>query len=162
MGTIDFLDAIRRVHNLPSDYAAAQLIGITRSQVSRYRHGKDFIGDDIAIRVAELLQLDPGYVMACAHAERAASEQARGVWTRIAERLKDTSATAVTVILSVLFLGGWHDDSRAAARTYVDAPAQPQQLTAYTLARVLMAGSITCVRWISRALEPFTLRPALA
>ena len=38
----------------------------------------------MAIRVASLLQIDAGYVVACCHLERAHSEQERQVWQGIA------------------------------------------------------------------------------
>lgn len=37
MRTADFLDALRSRYAIPSDYALAPMLGVTRQQVSRYR-----------------------------------------------------------------------------------------------------------------------------
>lgn len=80
--TNDLLDAVKSRYGLPSDYALAAKLGMTRSMVSGYRHGKSRLGDDAALRVAELLELDAGFVFACMEAERAQTEAARKVWKR--------------------------------------------------------------------------------
>jgi len=82
--TIQFLDALKARHCGASDYAISKILGVTQQTVSRYRVGKDFLGDSTAIRVAKLLEIDPAYVVACAHAERAKAEDEKAVWTGFA------------------------------------------------------------------------------
>jgi transcriptional regulator with XRE-family HTH domain len=80
--TIDWLDAAKQQHDL-SDYAIAPLLGVTRSQLSRYRKGHDYLSDDAAIKLAELLGMDdPSLIIASAHAERAKSPAAKAFWER--------------------------------------------------------------------------------
>lgn len=68
-----------------SDYALAPMLGVTRSQMSRYRNGHDFLSDDAAIKLAGLLGLEnPAPIIASAHAERAKSDDARLFWERLA------------------------------------------------------------------------------
>lgn len=114
MKTIEFMDAIKRIHNVPSDYALAPMLGVTRSQISCYRNGKTHLGDDTALKVAELLGLDPGYVAACAHAERAASEGARTMWEGVAKRLQG-AGVAGAIALSLLGFSGGPDGGAKAA-----------------------------------------------
>lgn len=90
--TLHFLDAVKARHSLPSDYALAPLLRITRSEVSRLRNGKNYLGDSTAIRVAELLAIDSGIVIAAVHAERAKSDQERTAWTSIFEKLGGLAA----------------------------------------------------------------------
>ena len=123
MKTADFLDALKARHNLPSDYAAAKFLGLTQAQVSRYRNGRDFFGDVVAMRVAELLDMPPGYVLACIHAERATDSAVAKVWTKLAASAKRGSATAAAVILSVLFSGGPDAGASASTRAGTLAPA---------------------------------------
>lgn len=40
--TVEFLDAVKARRDLPSDYAAAKVLGVTRAAVSRYRLGQGF------------------------------------------------------------------------------------------------------------------------
>lgn len=82
--TIQFLDALKARNGGASDYAIAKIIGCTRSQISKYRTGRDFFGSETAITVANLLEIDAGFVLACCHAERARSERERQEWQGIA------------------------------------------------------------------------------
>lgn len=85
--TNELLDAVKSRYALPSDYALAGKLKVSRERVSKYRNRGDSMGDDTALRVAELLELDSGYVLACMEAERAQSDVTRKVWERAAERL---------------------------------------------------------------------------
>lgn len=93
--TVDFLDAVKARHSLPSDYALAPYLGITRAQVSRLRNQKDYLGDSTALTVAKLLELDPAEVVAAAHAERAKTPDKKAMWESIMERLGRAAACAL-------------------------------------------------------------------
>ena len=97
--TVEFLDAIRVKHGLPSDYAARKLLGVSRAAISNYRTGKSLFGDDVALKAAVLLDLDPGYVLACIHAERTKRPQVRDAWEKVARGLA-ASLAAVFVGVS--------------------------------------------------------------
>ncbi|WP_286836564.1 hypothetical protein [Spongiibacter sp.] len=45
------------------------------------------MSDDIAIKAAEILGLDAGYVLACVTAERAKNTPSYETWVKICERL---------------------------------------------------------------------------
>lgn len=135
MNTIQLLDAIRARRNLPSDYAAAALLGLTRSQVSRYRNGKDFMGDEVAQRAASLLDLDPAQVVAAVHAERATDPQTRQLWVSISQRLERAGAAAALVAFGVTFTGG----PDAGAMASQPAPAQVIAQALYIMSTVRRA-----------------------
>jgi hypothetical protein len=97
MKTIEYLDAVRARLNLASDYRLAKVLGIRVQTVSNYRHGRTAMADDVAVRVAELLQLDPARVLADMAAERSSSEAVRAIWSRVAATL---SVAAVAIIAS--------------------------------------------------------------
>ncbi|WP_395137284.1 DUF3693 domain-containing protein [Schlegelella aquatica] len=124
--TVEFIDAVKVRYDLPSDYAAAGLIGLTRSQVSKYRKGKDYFGDETCARVAELLEEDPAYVMACVHAERASSDVVRRVWEKLAKKLERAGALALAVLAVILstWTGGPDAGARAATPTQAVASAE--------------------------------------
>jgi transcriptional regulator with XRE-family HTH domain len=80
--TVEWLDAAKQQHGL-SDYALAPLLGVSRSQMSNYRNGRDYLSDDAAIKLADLLGMeDPSLIIASAHAERAKSPAAKAFWER--------------------------------------------------------------------------------
>ena len=96
-----------------SDYAISKLLGKPAGHITQLRHGSTF-GDELAIKVAELLEIDPGEVMANMNAQRAKSAQARAVWERIAKEAHRSAAAMVAVILA----GGLMMNSPAEAGTY--------------------------------------------
>ena len=90
--TVNFLDAVKSRRGVISDYQLAKIIGVSQQTVSRYRVGKDYLGDSTAIRVAELLEIDPAIVVAAAHAERAKKPEERRVWEGIIQKLGGAAA----------------------------------------------------------------------
>lgn len=98
MRTADFLDALRIRFQVPSDYALAPMLGVTRQQVSKYRLGKDSLSDEAAIYVAELLEIDPAFVLASCHAERAKADGQRAAWERIAARFAQAATVAAVAV----------------------------------------------------------------
>ncbi len=93
--TIEFLDAVKSKTGTASDYAVANVLGVTRAAVSKWRNGHDFLGVDSAIKVAKILEIDSGIVIAAVHAERAKSDQEKAVWTSIFEKLGGLAAGVI-------------------------------------------------------------------
>jgi transcriptional regulator with XRE-family HTH domain len=86
-GTRDFLDALARQYGGASDYALAKRLGVSKQSISNYRSGIRYIGDELAIRIAAELELDPAYVLACVNAEREREPTVSRVWQELARRL---------------------------------------------------------------------------
>jgi len=100
----DFVRAIRARHNVLSDYALAKLLGITRSAVSEHKLGlSKAFGDQTGYRIAELLDLDPGYVLASLAAERAKTPEVKRVWQRMAR----AAGTAAVLVMAVFLSWGF-------------------------------------------------------
>lgn len=78
--TVEYLDALKKRLDLPSDYAAAKVLGVTRQAVSKYRNGISVFDENTAIRAAELLGLDPLEVISACKAESAPDLHIRRVW----------------------------------------------------------------------------------
>lgn len=90
--TIDFLDALKARNGGLSDYAVAKVLGVTRGAISHYRNNRSFLDDTTAIKVANLLKIEPGYVMASCHAERAKSADEKAAWMAVLSRFADNDA----------------------------------------------------------------------
>ncbi|MEX4004887.1 hypothetical protein AB4Y38_39210 [Paraburkholderia sp. EG285A] len=78
--TVEYLDAVKSRLNLPSDYAAAKALNVTRAAVSKYRLGHASFDDTTSLRVAEILEIQPFEVIAAANVERARDEETRSLW----------------------------------------------------------------------------------
>ncbi len=83
MKTCDYLDEVMRVRGITSDYALAKALNITRQTISGYRNKNTSLHDDVAIRVAQLLGIEPGIVLIDMHAERSKTAEIRSVWERV-------------------------------------------------------------------------------
>ncbi|MDO9011345.1 MAG: hypothetical protein Q7U78_05995 [Gallionella sp.] len=100
--TLDFVSDLKTKTGLESDYAIAKLLGVTKTTLSSYRNKKSFFDDSIAIQVADLLNEDAAYVVACIHAERAKHSNERALWERIAAMMQTKEASGIAAALLVL------------------------------------------------------------
>jgi transcriptional regulator with XRE-family HTH domain len=87
MNTVDYLRAVKARCGITSDYALAARLGITRSAVSKMQQGDVAFSDDVALTVAELLQIDPIVVIAAANAQRAKTPEQKARWEGLMEKL---------------------------------------------------------------------------
>jgi transcriptional regulator with XRE-family HTH domain len=102
--TLELIADLKAKHDLESDYAIAKLLGITKNAVSLYRNGKAYMGDEVALKVADLLDLDPAYVITCMHAEREKTQALKKIWSRIAKHYAVTATVVMAVTLTFVTL----------------------------------------------------------
>ena len=103
--SLQLLDAIKKRHKLTSDYQLAKILGVTTQRISHYRAGRRrAFSEETALRVAELLQVAPGYVLAIGAGERAKEESVRKAWEKAAKTLAGT-AVALLVGCTVIAAG---------------------------------------------------------
>lgn len=87
MKTLDYLDAVKRHTGITSDYALAARLGITRSAISKLQLGKVIFSDDVALSIAQILDLNPLEVIAQANIERAKTPEQRARWSGVMEKI---------------------------------------------------------------------------
>ncbi|MDH4275041.1 MAG: hypothetical protein OEW08_08385 [Gammaproteobacteria bacterium] len=103
--TLEFISDLKAKTGLDSDYAISKELGVTRNAISLYRTGKAFMGDETAMKVAKILDIDPGYVVACVHAEREKIPAVKAMWKHTAQALYGLAAVlAVVAILPFVSL----------------------------------------------------------
>lgn len=86
MNTIELLDAVKVRRGITSDYALAKALGVTQQAVSSYRAGRSRIDDEVALTVAEILNIHPLQVIAAANAERAKTDEQKERWLDLMEK----------------------------------------------------------------------------
>lgn len=104
MKTAELLAAVKRHHNLPSDYALAKFLGVSQPTTSKWSTGRALLDDDHAIRVADLLDLPHGYVLAMIEEERAermGRAKVRVAWRDVKRALAPALAAATVGILAL-------------------------------------------------------------
>lgn len=82
-----------------SDAAISRILGLSNGAMPAYNNKGVTLSDSVAIKVAEHLEMDPGYVLACMHAERAKLEADRAAWRKVAERLGGVAACLVLALV---------------------------------------------------------------
>lgn len=90
MKTTEYLDEVRRRLDLPSDYAIAKVLGVTRESVSGWRNGKSPFGIESAMKIGEILQIDGHAVYAHGQIERAKNPQIVDFWKSISEKFSES------------------------------------------------------------------------
>ena len=96
--TRELLDQVKQRHKIPSDGALSRALGLSRQAISHHMHGRVFLGQDTALRVAELLDMSPDYVIACAEAERAQTDKTRRYWRDLAQRAGSIAAAVLVAV----------------------------------------------------------------
>ena len=101
--TLEFISDLKSRYGIESDYALAKLLGIAKNTMSLYRNSKSHFSDEVAIKAAELLGIDAGYVMACMAYERARTPLAKARWKHTADILYGLAA-GLAVIFFLPFI----------------------------------------------------------
>ncbi|KWH51821.1 DUF3693 domain-containing protein [Burkholderia cepacia] len=96
--TVEYLDDVKAILELPSDYAVATALGCTRAAISRYRLGQSHFDDATCARVAEILGIETLEVLAAAHAERARDDVSRRIWEGVWGKVTGVTATTVLAV----------------------------------------------------------------
>jgi DNA-binding XRE family transcriptional regulator len=84
--TVEYLDLIKLRLGLPSDYALAKALGVTRESVSQLRSGKTSMGIETALKAGEYLNIDGHAIYADSQIERAKKPEIREFWRSISEK----------------------------------------------------------------------------
>jgi hypothetical protein len=98
--TAEYLDEVKARLNLPSDYALAKHWQVSKQDISSYRAGNRTLGEDRALEVARILQINPAEVLIATQAERAKSDQAREVWEAVFAKLTEKISGSFINLLS--------------------------------------------------------------
>jgi plasmid maintenance system antidote protein VapI len=96
MNTVEYLRAVKARYGISSDYALAARLGVTRSAVSKMQQGAVAFSDDVALTVAELLDVEPILVIAAANAERAKTAEQKARWTGLMEKFSASFNTLLS------------------------------------------------------------------
>lgn len=103
--TIDFMERLRSSIGGGSDYRLAKVLQVPPNTVGNYTKRGRTMDDAIAAKVAELLELDPAYVVACCHAERSTDVETTRIWERIAAQF---AACFVLAAVAMPLFSGWN------------------------------------------------------
>jgi len=115
MDSVQFLDAVRARHRLPSDRKLAAFLGIDQPRVVAYRKGRRKLDPDACLAIARALELPAEHVFASIAAERAKRSEHRRVWERLAKLAKNAHVVAAVGLLSSTSIAPPYHAAEAAA-----------------------------------------------
>lgn len=97
----EFINKIKREHDIDSDYGMAKILRLTRQALSAHRskRAKHF-SEETVYRMGELTNEDPAYALVVLAAERAKDEKVREAWRRVAQIMRSSTP----IIFVALFL----------------------------------------------------------
>ncbi len=123
--TVELLDRYKKAAGLKSDNAAALTLGVTRSSVSAWRHGKNRPEPETVEAMAKAAGLSAAKWVPLIEAERAKTQEARATWLRIA----GTAATLLLVLGGTLKLHAevYSTHCKIRARVYICESRQDWQ-----------------------------------
>lgn len=87
MKAADWIDRVKAARGLPSDYAVAQSLGVSRQVVSKYRGPIPTMDEEMAMKVAEALGVDPAAVIIDQLAERSKTPAISAALHKVADQL---------------------------------------------------------------------------
>ncbi len=114
--TTKYLDALKARHGSISDYRAAQILGVTRASVSKWRNGLDSFSPTSAEKVANALGIDPARVVIEAQIDRAKTPEERHIWEDI---LRKATGAACALVLAFGLFATLPSDAIAAPEHFV-------------------------------------------
>lgn len=85
--SFDIIELLRKTTETGSLYAVAKLLDCKPQTLTGYVNGSRVMSDDIAVKAACRLDLNPGHVLACVHAESAKDTPHYRIWCDMAKSL---------------------------------------------------------------------------
>lgn len=93
--SIEFLDAVKAKTGAVSDYQLAKILNVTRAGISSYRMKRSYFDDEMCLKVASILEIEPFLVLASIHAERAKTAPEKAAWLSAFEKFGGMAASFV-------------------------------------------------------------------
>lgn len=87
MKAAEWIDRVKEKRGWDSDYRVAKELGLSRATVSKYRTRTPTLDEDIAVKVAQALGLNPAGIVLDQIVERTKSPEVRSTLSREVERL---------------------------------------------------------------------------
>lgn len=100
--TAELLERVRAKYGV-SWWKLSQVLHTSESTVNNWKRGRSTLSSDYALKIAQILEEAPEYVLACVEAERTQSPAVLKVWQRIAMKFR---AHAASILLAALALIG--------------------------------------------------------
>lgn len=116
MKTQDYVNLLKLHYGVQSDYALAKKFDVHLQTVRKWSKGAGTFDESTAIRIAEVLKIDPGKVILDAYAARTNSPEVKHIIEDLSKRL--TGLAAALLLAFVVTLGAIPAPAFAGAAGY--------------------------------------------
>lgn len=98
---LNVVELIKERHDMKSDYAICKAFGLSPQNFSNWRSGRSHPDERMCQILAEAAGVDPLVLAASMQAQRSKTEEARSMWSMIAERLQMASPGVAAALIAV-------------------------------------------------------------
>jgi len=100
MNTIQYIDKLKKINNLDTDYKLAKLLGCKQQKIKNWRDGQT-MDNNTARQFAEMLEIPVWNVIADMEAERAKDEPTRKAWKMLSKMTKQSGRASAKLLISL-------------------------------------------------------------
>lgn len=112
----ELLDQLKTARGITSDYKLSLYLGVVQGAVQHWRHGRSLPDSKTVYRIASELGLDADILVLQIETQRASTDEAKAVWSRIAQRLQAGMVNAaVLMALAIVSIAGYAPNAEATA-----------------------------------------------
>lgn len=117
--TSEYIKQIERRYGTTNGKELGRLLGVAEMSISRYRKESHGFADDVAVRAAQLLDIDPGVILAELQIERAPEGIAKEMWSKVLKQLTAAGMTAVVLMTPSLLPNDANARQLSASSLYI-------------------------------------------
>lgn len=103
MNTLQYIEEVKRINGLDTDYKAAKLLGWRQTKISNYRNGQT-MDNRTARQIAQTVNVSVWKVIADMETERAKDEDEKKAWKMLAKRTKEAGTASINLLFFLPFL----------------------------------------------------------
>jgi hypothetical protein len=102
MNAIEYVEKIKEINNLDTDYSVAKLLNCKQQKVSNWRDGGT-MDNEAARQVAQILNIPVWQVIADMEAQRQKDPSKKKAWKMLAKMAKEKGATTPSLLILLGF-----------------------------------------------------------
>ena len=102
--TVEFIDEVKARKGFTSDYQLSKFLECTRAAISSYRTGRSCLDDEMACKIASILGIDSGFVLACVASERSKRPEVKSAWQHVADLLMSKHGAGIAAALALVMI----------------------------------------------------------
>jgi len=103
MSSYNWIEKFKEINKLTSDYQAAKKLGISLQAISNYKHKKP-MKDEIAIEIAESLNIEASEILVSIQAEKSKNPEVKKAWERLSKMTKQSGKATTKLLIIIPFL----------------------------------------------------------